>query len=239
MTPAYGRLTFSVLIWQVGWANSSLRHLQQLPAIPDEPGKGVFREDPMTAGMAPAVRSALDPATLEQLQRSTPSDGPSGSMRDGPGAEFSASDHETVAIQAANSRDGRHTSASRGIPGVDGNNSAIAGSNGGGAAASGGGGADGGGRSAAANGVGCSDAHDGGRSAAADGAGDRGGAGEPARPAAAAVMAASPKEGAVRPAVVLQVRCAILCPHCSACTDQEICIGISRAVVTRRTQPDL
>jgi hypothetical protein len=34
----------------VGWANSSLRFLHQLPELPDSaPGKGVWREDPMLA----------------------------------------------------------------------------------------------------------------------------------------------------------------------------------------------
>ena len=53
---------------QVGWANASLRHLQQLPAIPDALGTGVFQEDPVTAGMAPHVRATLDRAALQRLR---------------------------------------------------------------------------------------------------------------------------------------------------------------------------
>ena len=56
------------LLRQVGWANASLRHLQQLPAMPEAPGTGVFREDPITAGMAADVRAQLDAAALQQLR---------------------------------------------------------------------------------------------------------------------------------------------------------------------------
>lgn len=53
---------------QVGWANASLRHLQQLPAMPEAPGTGVFREDPITAGMAAMVQAQLDVAALQRLK---------------------------------------------------------------------------------------------------------------------------------------------------------------------------
>ena len=57
---------------QVGWANASLRHLQQLPAMPEAPGTGVFREDSITAGMASDVRAQLDSAALQRLQDGEP-----------------------------------------------------------------------------------------------------------------------------------------------------------------------
>lgn len=56
-------------VLQVGWANASLRHLQQLPAIPEMPATGVFREDPPTAGMAANVRRALDQAAVDRLRK--------------------------------------------------------------------------------------------------------------------------------------------------------------------------
>ncbi len=57
---------------QVGWANASLRHLQQLPAMPEAPGTGVFREDSITAGMASDVRAQLDSAALQRLRDGEP-----------------------------------------------------------------------------------------------------------------------------------------------------------------------
>jgi hypothetical protein len=57
---------------QVGWANASLRHLQQLPAMPKAPGTGVFREDSITAGMVSDVRAQLDSAALQRLRDGQP-----------------------------------------------------------------------------------------------------------------------------------------------------------------------
>lgn len=62
----------TIHLLQVGWANASLRHLQQLPVIPEAPGTGVFREDPLTTGMAPDVRALLDQAALEQHRNGAP-----------------------------------------------------------------------------------------------------------------------------------------------------------------------
>jgi len=58
----------------VGWANASLRRVEQLPVISPQGGLGVVREDSLTAGMAPAVRRALHPVVLDSLRERTPSD---------------------------------------------------------------------------------------------------------------------------------------------------------------------
>ena len=54
---------------QVGWANASLRRLEQLPALPEgATGLGVVFEDPLTAGMAPTVQAGLDARALDRLR---------------------------------------------------------------------------------------------------------------------------------------------------------------------------
>lgn len=58
----------------MGWANASLRRVEQLPVISPQGGLGVVREDSLTAGMAPAVRRALHPVVLDSLRERTPSD---------------------------------------------------------------------------------------------------------------------------------------------------------------------
>ena len=56
---------------QVSWANASLRYPEELPEL-SAPGRGVVREDPLSAGFS--VHATLSPRGAPDSPRSPPSD---------------------------------------------------------------------------------------------------------------------------------------------------------------------